>query len=247
MPIKRTGGKKVKPFAGFPAGRLNKIIVPERFFSDLLPLIDDVHELKLTVYCFWALQQREGEHRYLLLRDFLADTVFLAGMGSAADAEANVCAALARAVARGSLLEVVVPGADGDEPCYFMNTDKGRRAVEALEHGDWQPGNGMAVGLIADRPTIFALYEENFGPLTPMLSETLRDAENTYPYVWIQDAMRAAVENNKRSWRYVEAILKRWATEGRPAPSPAAAKDGGPPEGDRYVQDKYFRRREDAK
>lgn len=246
MPIKRTGGKKVRPFAGFPAGRLNKIVVPERFFSDLLPLIDDLHELKLTVYCFWALQQREGDQRYLRLRDLLADTVFMVGMGAAADAEQHVCAALAQAVARGSLLEVMVPGAGGDEAVYFMNTDKGRRAVEALERGEWQPGNGAAVGLIADRPNVFALYEENFGPLTPMLSEALRDAENTYPYGWIQDAMRAAVENNKRSWRYVEAILRRWATEGRPAPT-TAAKDGAAPQGDRYVQDKYFRRREDEK
>ncbi|MCC7209938.1 MAG: DnaD domain protein [Anaerolineae bacterium] len=247
MPSKRTGGKKVRPFAGFPAGNLKRIIVPEQFFSDLLPLIDDLNELKLTVYCLWALQQREGDHRYLRLRDVLADEVFTSGMGAAKDAEANVCAALARAVARGSLLEVMVPGPTGDEAIYFMNTDKGRRAVEALERGEWQPGNGAAVGLIASRPTIFALYEENFGPLTPLLSETLRDAEATYPYGWIQDAMRAAVENNKRSWRYVEAILRRWTTEGRPPPTPAKDNANGAPENDRYVQDQYFRRREDEK
>lgn len=246
MPSKRTGGKKIRPFAGFPAGKLKTIVVPEQFFSDLLPLVDDLHELKLTVYCLWALQQREGDHRYLRLRDVLADEVFMSGMGAAKDAEANVCAALARAVARGSLLEVVVPGAAGDEAIFFMNTDKGRRAVEALERGEWQPGNGASVGLIAGRPTIFALYEENFGPLTPMLSETLRDAETTYPYGWIEDAMRAAVQNNKRSWRYVEAILKRWTTEGRPAPS-ALTKEGDGPATDRYVQDQYFRRREDEK
>ena len=48
-----------------------------------------------------------------------------------------------------------------------------------------------------------------------MIAEALRDAERTYPALWIEDAVRIAVENNIRNWRYVAAILNRWQAEGR--------------------------------
>ena len=46
-------------------------------------------------------------------------------------------------------------------------------------------------------------------------SDTLRDAEETYPASWIEEALRIAVENNVRKWRYVQAILEDWRTRGR--------------------------------
>ena len=62
---------------------------------------------------------------------------------------------------------------------------------------------------------IYRLYEENIGPLTPLIADTLRDAEENYSAEWIEEAIRLAVENNARSWRYVEAILRRWQDEGK--------------------------------
>ena len=35
-----------------------------------------------------------------------------------------------------------------------------------------------------------------------------------YPYLWIEHAVQLAVKNNARSWRYVEAVLRRWKEEG---------------------------------
>jgi DnaD/phage-associated family protein len=64
-------------------------------------------------------------------------------------------------------------------------------------------------------PNIFALYEANIGSITPLLVDELREAEERYPAEWIEDAFREAAELNKRSWRYVRAILQRWETEGR--------------------------------
>jgi hypothetical protein len=48
-----------------------------------------------------------------------------------------------------------------------------------------------------------------------MISETLREAEQTYPEQWIEDAVRIAVENNVRRWRYIDAILRSWQEGGR--------------------------------
>ena len=51
MPAKQTA------FVGFPDAKLKPIAVPELFFSDLLPLIDDLAELKLTLHCFWPVSR----------------------------------------------------------------------------------------------------------------------------------------------------------------------------------------------
>jgi DNA replication protein len=51
--------------------------------------------------------------------------------------------------------------------------------------------------------------------LTPMLAEELKEAEKEYPAEWIADAFRIAVKQNKRSWAYINGILKRMKTEGR--------------------------------
>ncbi|MFN7210167.1 MAG: DnaD domain-containing protein [Aggregatilineales bacterium] len=226
-------------FDGFPKGERETTLVPTRFFSDLLPYIDDLAELKLTLYCFWALQQRESAYRYLRLRDFLDDPTFVAGMGAdSAAAERAIRAALERALARQTLLAADVPTVNGSETLYFMNTERGRRAIEALQRGDWQPESAdYPIRLLPERPNIFALYEENIGAITPLIAETLADAERTYPYEWLVEAIRAAVENNRRAWRYVEAILKRWAVEGKPNARPAKSAE---PEVDPYLRGSYF-------
>jgi len=66
-----------------------------------------------------------------------------------------------------------------------------------------------------DSKNIFALYESNIAPLTSIMADTLRDAEMEYPADWIYDAITLAVTNNKRNWKYCEAILKRWKADGK--------------------------------
>jgi len=223
-------------FNGFPAGKIRTTPLPNQFFSELLPAIDDLAELKLTLYSFWRLHHKESDPRYLRRSDFLNDDVFMRGMGH--QAEQAVTEALARAVARGTLLHVSVESAHGAEDLYFVNTAKGRAAVEALERGHWRPTEAeeAPVELAAERPNIFTLYEQNIGVLSPLIADQLKAAEREYPPAWIEEAMRLAVANNIRRWRYIEAILERWRTEG---------KDSGTPRGDsqadirRYTEGKY--------
>jgi DnaD/phage-associated family protein len=66
-----------------------------------------------------------------------------------------------------------------------------------------------------DSKNIFTLYESNIGVLTSIMADTLQDAEKTYPAGWIVDAITLAVTNNKRNWKYCEAILKRWKVSGK--------------------------------
>jgi DNA replication protein len=221
--------KPPQPFRGFPAGKSGSVRVPNLFFSELLPLIDDLAELKVTTYCFWAIQQREGHYRYVRLADMLEDDLLLRGLAEDRTEAVRVLrAALQRAVTRGTLLHTLIDGGEAQH-LYFMNTDRGRRAVESLARGDWTPGlDNAPVGLIRERPNIFVLYEENIGPLTPLLSDILKDAEQTYPPEWVAEAVQVAVERNIRNWRYVESILKRWYSEGKDGPIRSnAQKDRG--------------------
>lgn len=204
-------------FKGFPPGKTHVVRVPALFFTELLAAIDDLAELKVTLYCFWALQQQEGRLRYVRLREILGDSRFVAGLDPDADRAAELIRqALQRATGRGTLLEAVVEGVDGPEPLYFMNTPQGRNAVRAIAGGQFVPGERTTpVALIVEQPNLFALYEQNIGALTPLIADQLRAAEQDYPAEWIAEAIQIAVTHNKRSWKYIEAILKRWQAEGK--------------------------------
>ena len=106
------------------------------------------------------------------------------------------------------------------EELYFLNDEEGRRAVAMIERGDIEiEGVILREGTVGEPPepkaNIFTLYEENIGMLTPILADEMKEAEETYPWPWIQEAVKMAVGRNKRSWRYIQAILRRWATEGK--------------------------------
>lgn len=78
----------------------------------------------------------------------------------------------------------------------------------------------------SNRPDIFTLYEQNVGPLTPILSEKLREAERTYPPDWIADAFAEALNYNKRNWAYISRILENWAINGREKQNYPARESG---------------------
>ena len=210
--------KNQKGFPGFPAGKLRTTPVPNLFYSELLPAIDHLGELKLTLYAFWVLTQKEGRFKYLRQSEIAADEIFMQGLDSQnRNAREMLEDALERAVARGTFLKATLTFANDEEALYFLNTPKGRAAIEGIERGDWSPTGieDHPVELKIERPNIFVLYEQNIGPLTPMIADQLREAEETYPATWIEDAIRIAVENNVRKWRYIEAILDDWDKRGK--------------------------------
>ena len=214
----------LRGFPGFPAGATRFTRIPNSFFSDLLPIVDDLPELKVIVYTFWRLDQGEGDVRYLRLNDVLTDLLFLEGMGTTPEAwEEATRSAFTRAAHRGVLLEATVKRGQTEETWYFLNSVKGRQAIERLRQGDFDglvhDIDDVVVGLEKERPTVFLLYEQNIGMVTPMLAEKLRLAERDYPESWLHDAFSLAVERNKRSWAYIERILKNWAEHGKDTPA----------------------------
>ncbi|HIC89728.1 MAG TPA: DnaD domain protein, partial [Anaerolineae bacterium] len=206
-----------------PAGKLRQVPIPSLFFSELLPLIDNLAELKVTLHIFWLLHQKRGRIRYARRAELLADRLLVEGLTTPElPGEEVLLDGLERAVARGTLLHVRVRCADREEEWYFLNSERGREAVKQIRQGrlaDLAEVLPEDVQLQAQRPNIFVLYEQNIGLLQPLIAEELRDAEREFPPEWIEEAFRIAVENNVRRWKYVRAILDRWAQEGKEAPA----------------------------
>jgi DnaD/phage-associated family protein len=194
--------------------------IPNQFFSELLPAIDHFEELKLTLYALWAFEKREGNFKYLRKAEMLEDDLLLSALQQPnLTPEESLDDALDRAVVRGTLLRAGLTFTHGPEAFYFLNTQKGQAAVEAIKSGNWQPGEEpyTPLELRIERPNIFTLYEQNIGPLTPMIADTLRDAEATFSESWIEEAIRIAVDNNVRKWSYINAILEGWQSRGKDA------------------------------
>jgi DnaD/phage-associated family protein len=228
----------MKGFAGFPDGKHPYTPVPNLFFSELLPEIDHLNELKVTLHVFWLLTQKMGDRPCVSGEELATDRRLVGGLAVPGMTPREALRdALERAVTRRTLLRVSVgPEADRKD-WYFANSEKGRQAVEDLLAGKWTPaGTGETVQLEVQRPNIFVIYEQNIGALTPLLSEQLMEAEDTYPASWIEDAFREAVELNKRSWRYIQRILERWAAEGRTDEKARRGDEGDPR---RFIEDEY--------
>lgn len=212
------------PFCGFNSAKGKAVPVPSAFFSELLPQIEDLTELKVILIAFQLLSAQEGDLRYLTFEDFCSDEAqFLSFGKTAEDAALNLRKALESCLRRGVLLSAKA----GDETLYFLNSSRGKAAMAALEKGSWEPDTGLRLGgrIEVDRPNIFALYEQNIGPLTPIIAETLQEAEKLYPAEWINDAVKIAVTRNARNWRFIEAILRSWKEKGRDETDQRSSKE----------------------
>ncbi len=240
--------RKLPGFIGFPDKKMKPVIIPDFFFTDLLPQIDDLAELKLTVYFFWLLNEQSGELRYVRGQDLRADETLLESLNLDSDLRTPLAAledALERAVARNTLLRLEVVTGEGEEALaqdwYFLNTVKGRQAVAAIRQGrlaELQAILPEEARLQVERPNIFKLYEQNIGLMTELIAEQLRDMERTYPPDWIQEAFEIAVSRNKRALRYIQAILKRWETEGKDDKDGRSGQDSAG-QRKKYVPDEY--------
>ncbi len=215
----------MRTFVGFPAGKLRFTPIPDLFFTEVLPNIEDPAELCVTLYMFFFTHRQRGYPRYMTLAELSAESALLTALAARGGEDAqNPQAALergaAKAVARGTLLQLVVEGAEGPVTYLFVNTASSRKAVEAIKAAELVlevRGPVREPRPAAPRPNIFELYEQNIGLLQPLLAQELEEAARDYPPEWIEDAFRIAVERNVRHWRYIRAILERWATEGRDA------------------------------
>ncbi len=206
----------MEKFKGFPAGELRFTSVPDLFFARLLPQIDDLIELKVTLHFFWV-HYRHSKHAIAQTELLTDDTLVQSLALLTDDVDAAITAGLERAVARGTLLHVLLETDAGPQCLYFLNSERGRQAHERVQQGEVGvvAVSGLEAAPPQKRSNIFELYEDNIGLISPILADELKDAEATYPPEWIADAFKVAVDNNVRKWSYIRAVLERMATAGR--------------------------------
>lgn len=234
-------------FPGFSTDGL--IGLPPELFTSTLPAITLPAELKVTLHIFYRLNQQRGFPRRIRWDDLAQDRVLRQGLraiSSVRPPEELLDEGLDAAVRRTTLLHLALPGDGRWHNWYLVNTevnrawvDEARQTMPALPPDDPSP---------EQQPALVTLYEQNIGLVTPILIDELREAEARYPAEWLEAAMREAVQNNVRSWRYIRSILERWATNGRrDAPNRLERRD--PIDVEKYTGGAYgglFRRGSDS-
>jgi DnaD/phage-associated family protein len=188
----------MNPFPGFTSSETFTQI-PDSWIR-LMNEIDDVAELKVTLYAIWRIEHMEGNFRALSDMDFDAGA-----LGLNVD---EIQRGLGKAFERGTLLKSEREA----DVFYFLNSPRGRLSAEAFAKGQLKASSSSYV---PSKSNVFKLYEENVGALTPLLSDMLREAEREYPGEWFEEAFEIAVTRNVRNWKYIEAILRRWKENGK--------------------------------
>jgi len=198
-------------FNGFQENKKKFTGIPDVFFRELLPELEDINEIKLCLYILWKAYTIGDFGMPITAADILLDKIFIGGLeSSTVGTEKLVAEILKKAVADNILLKIK-SGSIGEPDIYFINSPRGRKAASEKSR-KFQP---TKITLDHIQPNIFRLYQENIGPLTPIIADALREAEDIYPVEWVEEAIQIAVQNNVRRWRYVEKILDRWQKEGR--------------------------------
>ena len=129
--------EQMEGFPGFPAGKLATTPLPNLFFSELLPLIDNLAELKVVLHLFWLIGKKRGALRYARLDELLRDRRLLDGLATTKLTGDEVLRdALDRAVARGALLHADVTRGPETEQWYMINAANGREVLERLDSGE---------------------------------------------------------------------------------------------------------------
>jgi DNA replication protein len=129
-------------FTGFPSGKNPFVPIPEVFFTEVLPEIEDSAELKVTLHLFWLLAQKQGNPRCASEHELQTDHILLQSLkrrGDPRPPEERLRQGLEQAVVRGTLLRVYLKllGEDqneGETICwYFFNTARSRKVVTELQ------------------------------------------------------------------------------------------------------------------
>jgi DNA replication protein len=189
--------------------------VPDSFFTQAVPKIQNLAELKVVLYVAYLITRKPAHPHPDIIgvtyKELKAESCRL----SAELGEETLRRALGLAVEHGALLHST------------SNIDGVLEDVYTLTADSRQP------------PTIniFTLYEQNIGIIQSMIAEELKEAEKLYPPQWIEEAFREAAALNKRSWRYIARILERWASEGKD--SGEHKRDIKKDDPDKYIKGKY--------
>jgi DNA replication protein len=210
------------------------IRLPETLFTEIIPQIQDLSQLKVILYVFYSLAHQTTSPPFITRSELISSGPALLALPNR-----EFLKALQSAVKHGAFLFLKL--ADNQQDIYLANTISNRNVIEQIKRGEYilLENSNISTKKQSTQKShnIFILYEQNIGMLTPMLSDELKAAAELYPANWIEDAFKEAVLLNKRSWRYIARILERWAREGK---NSGAYRQGNKKDSaDKYIRGKY--------
>ena len=210
-------------FSGFLVQTDPAVGIPRAFFTDVLPQLTELSEVQTTLAVFRLASEAGGIESPVSDIALRADRPLRSALrvaGSPREPDERIVTGLDLATGRGTLLRFVAERGSERDAWYYVNTPVNQALVAAMARGAvappralWREGHPPAV--IPERPNVFRLYEQNVGPLTPLIADHLVRALETWPVEWIEDAVAESVAYNKRSWRYIQRILEGWQSQGR--------------------------------
>jgi DnaD/phage-associated family protein len=217
------------------------ISLPDSFFTQVMPKIQDLVELKVVLYVAYLILRKQ-DHPFAFCHSERSE--------ESSPAQGKLREESHATQGRPQFVTYIELKAESCRLSAELGEETLRQALDsAVEHGALLHSTLSINGMLEDvysltgdslqPPTIniFALYEQNIGMITPMIAEELKEAEKIYPPQWIEEALKEAVALNKRSWRYIARILERWASEGKDSGEYRRdIKKDGP---DKYVKGKY--------
>jgi len=199
------------------------IPIPVSFLTDLLPAMTDIAEIQVFLTAA-RLAIESGSldapiEEPVIVRD-RALRHALRVVGSGNEPDNRIATGLELAVGRGVLLRFRTVDRRDERVWYAVSTPAARQSIQRMVTGSDAPPRTLWHGDHAprvepERPTVFRLYEQNIGLLSPIIAEQLVRAMERYPREWIEDAIGEAVAYNRRNWRYIQRILQQWAVTGR--------------------------------
>ncbi len=187
----------MNPFNGFTSSETFTQI-PDSFLR-LINEIEDVAELKVTLYAIYRIEHLEGNFRGLSESDFEDEALGLS--------VEQIQLGLNKSLERKTMLKTSHEAG----VFYFLNSPRGRLSAEAFANGQIKPTQSYN----PNKSNVFKLYEEKIGPLTPLIADMLREAETIYPNAWFEEAIEIAVGKKIRNWKYVDRLLAYWKENGK--------------------------------
>jgi DnaD/phage-associated family protein len=206
--------------------------------GELLERVDSLDELKAILHTWRRIQEHRGTPKFVLASDLGGDRSLARSLDDAYSTP------LQSAVDRGVFLRVELETGDA---CILLNTPANRRWADELRGGLRTVGDLHArawpaePAVVPERPSIYELYEQNVGLLTPLVAEQLQEIEAAYPSEWVVAAFREAATNNRRSLGYIRRILEAWARDGRGSSGTTRKRPAQPQAARDYRSTRYGR------
>ena len=221
-------------FDGFTSGA-PVTPLPQALLHDLVPAMSDPAELIVTLYAVEAIARQRRYPRRVSLSDLRESRSLIEALASFCrdrEVEDAFGQGLDAASERGSLLRARSVQDGGWVEWIALNDVDGQRA---LASASMPPASRNAYGREPVFSTAPEIWQSAFGTaMPPILAEELNAAESRFGADWLRDAFAESAANGVRNWRYVQAILERWETEGRDGGDATARSAAGGLESSRY-------------